>query len=345
MTLDKTPLVSICIPTYNGAKYIRETLDSAINQTYKNIEIIITDDCSSDETLSICFQYAKKDPRIKVFQNNQNLGLVGNWNESIEKSSSNWIKFLFQDDLLKPVCVEEMIAEAIEKNVNFVICSREYYFDGVTDKRTINGYSNLLKNTKNIFKSKTLYTPNQTVKAIAPHAFINCIGEPPTLLFNKQYYKQSDFPTEYYQLMDYIFVLNKILTQNFVYINKPLLTFRVHNNSESMKNSNLKSVSKTAIEKQIYIHFYEKILICEALLTNPVYSKLKEHITVKNILLIKKWLILKSYKRFGFENSFAFFNKKELAIFLKNQDLLNFNTFYYYLFKITNSKLLKTYKI
>ena len=73
------PLVSICIPTYNGSSYIEETLECVINQTYSNIEIIITDDSSTDDTALICKRYAKKDQRIKFYQNEINLGLIGNW--------------------------------------------------------------------------------------------------------------------------------------------------------------------------------------------------------------------------------------------------------------------------
>lgn len=345
MPTDKTPLVSICIPTYNGEKFIEETLDSAISQTYKNIEIIITDDCSTDNTLSICELYAQKDARIKIFKNPHNLGLIGNWNQSIEKASSDWIKFLFQDDLLKPTCVEEMIYEAIDKNVNFVISSREYLFDNISDERVVKGYSYLLKSTRIIFKNKTIYSPTQTAKAIAPYVFINCLGEPPTFLFKKQYYKKSDFPTQYYQLMDYIFVLNKIITQNFVFISKPLLIFRIHNDSESMKNSNLKSLSKATIEKQIYIQFYEKILICDTLLNNPNYIELKKNISVKNILIIKKWLIYKSYKKFGFTDSYIFFKSKGLKTYLIKEKLIHFNIIRYFLYKKFNKKIIKKFKI
>ena len=113
--INTTPLVSICIPTYNGAKYVEETIECAINQTYRNIEIIITDDQSTDNTIKICNSFALKDDRIKVFQNKKNLGLLGNWCEVINRTSkeSDWIKFLFQDDLMDKTTVEKMVTSAI----------------------------------------------------------------------------------------------------------------------------------------------------------------------------------------------------------------------------------------
>ena len=82
-----SPLVSICIPTYNGEKYLKECLDSCIDQTFKNYEIIICDDCSSDGTIKIIEEYAKIFPQIILFQNDGNLGLVGNWNRCIHHSN------------------------------------------------------------------------------------------------------------------------------------------------------------------------------------------------------------------------------------------------------------------
>jgi len=144
------PKVSICIPTYNGAEYIEEALYSAINQTYNNIEIIICDDKSSDDTINICKAYQKKHPNIKIFQNTENLGLVKNWINVIDKASSYWIKFLFQDDVLKENCVEVMMSAALENHVNFVFCNRTYFFNTDITKKLKKRYSSVEK-TENIF--------------------------------------------------------------------------------------------------------------------------------------------------------------------------------------------------
>jgi glycosyltransferase involved in cell wall biosynthesis len=104
------PLVSVCIPTYNGAKYLKECLDSVLAQTFTDFEVLIVDDKSSDETLSIAQEYATYDPRFRVIQNECNLGLVGNWNRCVELAQGEWIKFIFQDDLIEPACLERMLA-------------------------------------------------------------------------------------------------------------------------------------------------------------------------------------------------------------------------------------------
>ena len=78
----KQPLVSVCIPTYNNADYIEETMRSVLNQTYQNIELIIVDDQSEDGTVQVVKNV--KDPRVKLFINEKNLGMSGNWNHCME---------------------------------------------------------------------------------------------------------------------------------------------------------------------------------------------------------------------------------------------------------------------
>ena len=72
--------IDILMATYNGEKYLREQIESILNQTYKNIRLIISDDCSTDQTREIIKQYEKKDSRIKVYLQEQNLGYLKNFN-------------------------------------------------------------------------------------------------------------------------------------------------------------------------------------------------------------------------------------------------------------------------
>lgn len=96
------PCVSILIPTYNREAFIGECIESALNQTYKDFEIVIVDNASTDGTLSICESYAKRDARINVFQNASNVGPVRNWERCIELANGIYGKLLFSDDLMFP---------------------------------------------------------------------------------------------------------------------------------------------------------------------------------------------------------------------------------------------------
>jgi glycosyltransferase involved in cell wall biosynthesis len=92
-------LISICIPTYNGENYILEALNSIKNQSYKNIEVIISDDNSNDKTLEICEKFKSEvDFPVYIYNHLPN-GIGSNWNNCILKSKGDYIQFLFQDDL------------------------------------------------------------------------------------------------------------------------------------------------------------------------------------------------------------------------------------------------------
>ena len=94
------PKVSIIIPVYNVEKYISECLDSCINQTLQDIEIIIVDDCGSDKSIDIVKEYAKKDSRIKIIYNKQNQGPFVSRNNAAIKASGEYLLCLDSDDFL-----------------------------------------------------------------------------------------------------------------------------------------------------------------------------------------------------------------------------------------------------
>ena len=92
-------MVSIAMATYNGEKYLKEQLDSLLNQTYSDLEIIICDDCSHDSTSQILHEYAEKDSRIKLFFNEKNLGFKKNFEKAISLCNGEYIALSDQDDI------------------------------------------------------------------------------------------------------------------------------------------------------------------------------------------------------------------------------------------------------
>ena len=103
------PLVSIMIPVYNRRELACETIDSALNQTYPNVELIIGDNQSTDGTYEHLTQrYGGKD-NVVLFQNRENLGPVGNWMECLKRASGEYVKFLWSDDLIPDCHVEELM--------------------------------------------------------------------------------------------------------------------------------------------------------------------------------------------------------------------------------------------
>lgn len=106
--------VSICIPTYNGGKFIARALHSVLNQTHSDVEVIITDDGSEDNTKSIVTSYANQDSRVKFFENEKSLSVIPNYFQALRHSSGEYVQFLGQDDWLSK---------------NYIATARKY-FDG-----------------------------------------------------------------------------------------------------------------------------------------------------------------------------------------------------------------------
>lgn len=110
------PLVSIIIPSYNKDRYIKETIDSVVKQTYTNWELIVVDDVSNDHTVSIVREYQKIDSRIMLYENTENKGANYSRNFGVYNSKGEYIVFLDADDLLKFDCLEQRL-KVIENSI------------------------------------------------------------------------------------------------------------------------------------------------------------------------------------------------------------------------------------
>ena len=101
----RTSKVSIIVPMYNAASFLKETLDSILNQTFTNFELLLIDDCSKDNTLEIANSFS--DPRIYIVKNEKNLGAGGTRNKGIKLAQSTYIAFCDADDIMFPNRLEE----------------------------------------------------------------------------------------------------------------------------------------------------------------------------------------------------------------------------------------------
>jgi glycosyltransferase involved in cell wall biosynthesis len=135
-------LVSVCIPTFNGAQFIKQTLESVLGQTYDQLEIIIQDDGSTDNTLEIVRSFA--DPRITVRTSPENLGGASNWNAATSSYRGKYVKVVCQDDLLDSNCIDEEV-RTLDANPEAAFCwSRRRVINqsGKTILNSIGGRSN-----------------------------------------------------------------------------------------------------------------------------------------------------------------------------------------------------------
>lgn len=131
-------LVSILIPTYNQEQFTAETLDSVINQSYKKLEIIIADDCSTDGTVEILKKYAAKDNRIKLLLSEQNQGIPANFNRAFDAVSGEFVAFLGGDDLMLPTKIEKQVSFLVNNPKVVLVQSDMEVFDSETRQKLYN---------------------------------------------------------------------------------------------------------------------------------------------------------------------------------------------------------------
>jgi glycosyltransferase involved in cell wall biosynthesis len=114
------PRVSIGLPVYNAENFLKKALDSILNQTFEDFELIISDNASIDKTEEICRKYAAKDHRIRYYRNEQNLGAARNYNRVVELSKGEYFKWANHDDLCAPEFLERCI-EVLDNNPNAIL--------------------------------------------------------------------------------------------------------------------------------------------------------------------------------------------------------------------------------
>jgi glycosyltransferase involved in cell wall biosynthesis len=115
--MDEKPLVSIGMPVYNEERRIRRALDSLLGQDYPNIELIISDNASTDETANICQRYSRQDLRVRYYRNNTNVGIVSNFGRVLHLARGKYFVWTAADDYSMPAFVSTMV-ETLEKNPN-----------------------------------------------------------------------------------------------------------------------------------------------------------------------------------------------------------------------------------
>lgn len=237
---ESTPLISVCIPTFNGAQYLKEALSSVLSQTYPNIEIIVSDDGSDDATIDVVNAF-KESSHIPVFvHQGEHKGIGGNWNNCVRKSHGEYIKLLMQDDILYPHCIA-ILYEAICKSddalfafsARDIIASDEGSFfewwrrdhedlQRGHDLPIVNG---LLDGQKFLYSQSFLETP------------INKIGEPTVVLFHRSLLNKAGFFNENLsQGLDFEYWYRCLKFGNAAFVEQPLAAFRIHKTQASAVN-------------------------------------------------------------------------------------------------------------
>lgn len=137
------PYISLGLPVYNGENFLRDTLDSILAQTFKDFELIISDNASTDSTEEICRAYAAQDQRVHYHRNEHNLGAARNYNRAFELSNGKYFKWAAHDDLYAPEYLEQCV-KILESNPSIVLCYSPVIFIDNQGKQLRKSASELL---------------------------------------------------------------------------------------------------------------------------------------------------------------------------------------------------------
>lgn len=218
------PAVSVCLPVFNGERYLASALESLRSQSFRDFEVVIIDDCSTDRSLSIAKEYSAQDGRLQVVQNDQNKGLFANYNACFRLASAPLIKPFAQDDVWHPNALSVFV-EAFRHNptISLAACRREWIAD---EEQTLNQPVSL--NLRGIACGADVVS--QCLTNVA-----NLIGEPSSVMLTARALGDG-FNTGYYHLGDLDLWLRILKSGDFYQIDETLCKFRRHSASTTNKN-------------------------------------------------------------------------------------------------------------
>ena len=210
--MTEQPLVSVIINCYNGEKYLRETIDSVLAQTYENWELVFWDNQSTDSTRIIVESY--KNPKILYFCAPKHTSLGEARNQAVEKINGEYVSFLDSDDLFEPNFLEECITAILESHAGLVY-TRFFYFDGENSWPAISYQKDGIVPTKRLVESYNIGMS--------------------AALFKSGFIKELNFrfDNRFSLIEDFDFFIRIAANSSVYYIQEPLMRYRCHSNNLS----------------------------------------------------------------------------------------------------------------
>lgn len=195
-----SPLVTIGVLTFNSSKTILETLESIKNQTYRDIELVISDDCSSDDTLRLCSDWVERNKNrfvsTIILSVDSNTGLPANYNRIVRASSGTWLKGIAGDDLLLPNCIESYI-EYVSSNLSVnVVFSRIQPFRDSDDGRV---YEDVYPTVEKLTSFMNKNSKDQLLSLLNDDSLLPA----PSAFFRTTFIKDNPFIEKYRYEEDY----------------------------------------------------------------------------------------------------------------------------------------------
>jgi glycosyltransferase involved in cell wall biosynthesis len=280
------PVVSVCLPTYNGGAFLALTLKSIAAQTFEDYEVIIVDDQSTDDSVALVEQYAASDPRVKLLQPSGRAGSSArNANRCVQHARGEWIKFIFQDDVMAPNCLASFL-DATRNGRRFALSWHDYAFEPGVDDQT-RAFYETLPTLRTVF-SGSYVAPRDLCEAVFAHCFRNFLGPTSSSFLHRECFTQyGAFSSEILGFPDLEYWIRVGGNEGVVIVPAYLVTFRVHTKSISagFRNSN-----------DSFRPMFERLVLYHDLTFAPEYAPMRVYLRERTPALDANKMLIKQAK-------------------------------------------------
>lgn len=270
---NKMNLISIILPVYNGEKFLSQAIESCLNQTYKNIELIIVNDCSTDATLFIANGYAEKDSRVRIVNNKENKKLPASLNVGHHQAKGDFITWTSDDNIYELNALEELLNELLKKKADIV------YSDFIL----INDLGNEIRKVE--------------LLGIENVVFGNYIGS--CFLYKKEVFERNrGYDEKLFLVEDYDFWLRAISHSQYSQLKKNLYKYRKHEQSLTNVIATNEIINQRWRENvnTMYLNFCKTIL---SIGSEEIATLLSKKLTHQKIDF--DWIIQNNYRIVNFK--------------------------------------------
>ena len=222
------PKVSVCIDVYNYADFLARAIESVLDQTFPDFELIVVDDRSTDDSYEVALSYAKRDNRMRVERNAANLGMVKNRNACLRLAQGEYVKFVHADDYMYSSETVSKMAACIEANPEAVLVACGMQF--VKEDGSVNGRSPDRFSAGRFFPGASVIT-----RCLGEQK--NLIGGPSATLFRRSC-AQRGFDERYFHAADLEMWFHLLEQGCFGYVGEPLVAYRWHARQQTEKDRN-----------------------------------------------------------------------------------------------------------
>lgn len=219
------PSVSVCVPVRNGGRFLGETVRSVLDQTYRDFELVVLDNASTDDTAAVARSFA--DPRVRVERATSPLSLPDNWNRAVQLTRAPLVKLVCADDLLHPRCLELQVGPMEADPGLAVVAARRHMIDE---------YSRVIVPRRGLSGLVGVRTGVEVARRVV-RLGTNPIGEGANVMFRREDFAAAGgFRTERQHIMDLDMWMRLLQYGEFLGLPEPLAAFRIRSGSTSGGN-------------------------------------------------------------------------------------------------------------